>query len=112
MTTPEVVRCFDNYFRRVIYSLSTYIADYPEQALLTCIVQGWCPRCVCFRFFTRHHLHVFRCTTGKNNLENPGGRRSNEHTELLVRALELGELWEDYGLVGDIIVCSFFFFVI
>ncbi|OBZ74375.1 hypothetical protein A0H81_05452, partial [Grifola frondosa] len=44
MTTPEVVRCADGHFRRVIYGLGPYIADYPEQALLACIVQGWCPR--------------------------------------------------------------------
>jgi hypothetical protein len=46
MTTPEIARCPDNHFRRIIYSLAAYIADYPEQALLTCIVQGWCPKCV------------------------------------------------------------------
>lgn len=46
MTTPEVLRCFDGHFRRVIYSLGPYIADYPEQALLACIVQGWCARYV------------------------------------------------------------------
>jgi len=46
MTTPVVVRCFDNHYRRVIYSLGSYIADYPEQTLLACTVQGWCPRCV------------------------------------------------------------------
>jgi Plavaka transposase len=44
MTKPEIVRCSDGYFRRVIYGLGPYIADYPEQALLACIVQGWCPR--------------------------------------------------------------------
>lgn len=44
MTEPEIVRCADGYFRRVIYGLGPYIADYPEQALLACIVQGWCPR--------------------------------------------------------------------
>jgi len=48
MTTPEVV-CFpDGHFRRVIYGLGPYIADYPEQALLACIVQGWCPKYVFF----------------------------------------------------------------
>jgi hypothetical protein len=31
MTDPEVVRCPDGHFRRVIYSLGPYIADYPEQ---------------------------------------------------------------------------------
>ena len=44
MTTPEVVRYADGYYRRTIYGLGPYIADYPEQALLACIVQGWCPR--------------------------------------------------------------------
>lgn len=46
MTTPEVVRCFDYHFRNAIYSLGAYIADYPEQCLLACTVQGWCPRYV------------------------------------------------------------------
>ncbi|KAJ6631644.1 hypothetical protein B0H10DRAFT_2159848 [Mycena sp. CBHHK59/15] len=44
MTIPHVTRCADGHFRRVIYGLGPYIADYPEQALLTSIVQGWCPR--------------------------------------------------------------------
>lgn len=44
MTTPEVVLCFNNHCYRVIYSIGPYIADYPEQALLSCVVQGWCPR--------------------------------------------------------------------
>jgi hypothetical protein len=44
MTTPEVTRCPDGHFRRVIYGIGPYIADYPEQALLACIVQGWCPK--------------------------------------------------------------------
>ena len=44
MTVPEVVRFPDGHFRKVIYGIGPYIADYPEQALLACIVQGWCPR--------------------------------------------------------------------
>lgn len=44
MKNPEIVRCPDRHFRRAIYGLGPYIADYPEQALLTSIVQGWCPR--------------------------------------------------------------------
>lgn len=46
MLTPEVARCPDGHFRRVIYGLGPYIADYPEQCLLACIVQNWCPRLV------------------------------------------------------------------
>lgn len=44
MTTPEVMRCPDGHFRRVIFGLGPYIADYPEQVLITCIVQNWCPK--------------------------------------------------------------------
>ncbi|KAI0354066.1 hypothetical protein OH77DRAFT_1482399 [Trametes cingulata] len=88
MTTPEVILCGDGYYRKVIYGLGPYIADYPEQALLTCIVQGWCPI----------------CTNRKSNLDGDGGvLRSRDHTEFLVAEFELGELWEDYGIVGDIV---------
>jgi hypothetical protein len=44
MTTPEVVKCPDGHFRRAVYGLGPYIADYPEQVWLAGIVQGWCPR--------------------------------------------------------------------
>ena len=44
MTTPEVSKCSDGHFRRAIYGLGPYIADYLEQVLLGCIVQGWCVR--------------------------------------------------------------------
>jgi len=44
MSEPEVVRCPDGFYRRVIYGLGPYIADYPEQVLISGIVQGWCPR--------------------------------------------------------------------
>ncbi|KAG1860203.1 hypothetical protein DFJ58DRAFT_840085 [Suillus subalutaceus] len=46
MTTPEVVCSPDGHFRRAVYGLGPYIADYPEQALLACIVQNWCPNTV------------------------------------------------------------------
>ena len=44
MLEPKVVLCPDRNYRRAIYGLGPYIADYPEQALLACIVQGWCPK--------------------------------------------------------------------
>ncbi|KAG1850945.1 hypothetical protein F4604DRAFT_1687040, partial [Suillus subluteus] len=42
MTKPEVVRFGDGHYRRVIYGLGPYIADYEEQVLLACIVRSWC----------------------------------------------------------------------
>lgn len=44
MEKPEVIKCADGHYRRAVYGLGPYIADYPEQCLLACIVQGWCPR--------------------------------------------------------------------
>jgi hypothetical protein len=44
MKEPVIRRCPDGHFRRVIYDLIAFIADYPEQVMLTGIVQGWCPK--------------------------------------------------------------------
>jgi hypothetical protein len=52
-------------------------------------------------------LVLIRCTAKRTDLDGGGGRRSRDHTELLVSELELGVLWEEYGLVGDIVVCHF-----
>jgi len=57
MTTPKVVHFSDGHFRKVIYGLGPYIADYPEQALLACIMQGWCPRYDDFLPLTRYEMH-------------------------------------------------------
>jgi hypothetical protein len=105
MTTPEVVRFPDGHFRRVIYGLGPYIGDYPEQALLACIVQGWCPKYV----FSYVNLMLTdessRCTAPYDNLDSGHHtRRSQAHTELLAEKFELGILWNEYGVVGDIIV--------
>jgi len=44
MSTPEVVMCADGLYRHVVYGVGPYIADYPEQVLISGVVQGWCPR--------------------------------------------------------------------
>jgi len=44
MVTPEVVKCPDGHFRRAVYGLGPYIADYPEQVWLAAVIQGWCPK--------------------------------------------------------------------
>ncbi|OSD07797.1 hypothetical protein PYCCODRAFT_1357962 [Trametes coccinea BRFM310] len=88
MERPEVIQCGDGHFRKVIYGIGPYIADYPEQALLACVVQGWCPICL----------------TPKGKLEEGISLgRSRDHTELIVREFELGKLWNEYGVVGDIV---------
>ncbi|KAH9916450.1 uncharacterized protein B0H18DRAFT_939252 [Fomitopsis serialis] len=45
MTEPRITRCPDGHYRKVIYSLGPFIADYPEQVYLSGVVQGHCPKC-------------------------------------------------------------------
>ena len=46
MTKPEIVLCPDSHFRKAMYTLGPFIADYPEQVYLAGIVQGWCAKYV------------------------------------------------------------------
>ena len=46
MTEPDIVKCADGHYRKAIYGLGPYIADYPEQVLLAGIVGGWCVKYV------------------------------------------------------------------
>jgi hypothetical protein len=55
---------------------------------------------------------AFRCTAPADGLDDGTyGRRSREHTNLLVEEFELGVLWDEYGLVGDIVVRAFIFYI-
>jgi hypothetical protein len=45
-----------------------------------------------------------RCTEKLGSPENEGISRCRAHTDALVEELELGVLWDEYGLVGDIVV--------
>ncbi|KIN93763.1 hypothetical protein M404DRAFT_170289 [Pisolithus tinctorius Marx 270] len=87
MKVPEVVRFGDGYYRRVIYRLAAYIADYEEQVLLSCIVRNWCPKCLAHR----------------ENLDADALRRHRDHSDTVIAVLELRDLWDKYGIVGDLI---------
>ena len=107
MTTPEVARCPNGHYWRVIYGLSPYIANYPEQQSTSSF----------FQIISPSHLFL-RCTAPQLNLNQMEGvtRRCQDHTELLVHELELGILWDGWGVVGDIVVrlllpVSFFSFL-
>ncbi|KAF8803207.1 hypothetical protein BYT27DRAFT_7226079 [Phlegmacium glaucopus] len=86
MSKPEVVLCPDGHYRRAIYAIGPYIADYPEQVLLACVVQDWCPR----------------CTTLPQDLDRKAGLRLNVHRDTLIYVLSLKMIWSDYGYVGDV----------
>ncbi|KAF9236563.1 hypothetical protein BU15DRAFT_63917 [Melanogaster broomeanus] len=88
MSTPEVVCFGDGHYHQVIYGLGPYIADYEEQVLLACIVRGWC----------------LKCLANRENLDEDALHRCRDYTEALVEKGTLGELWDDFGIVGDLVV--------
>ncbi|KIK12997.1 hypothetical protein PISMIDRAFT_119792, partial [Pisolithus microcarpus 441] len=90
MKVPETILFGNSYYRRVIYALAAYIADYEEQVLLSCIVRNWCPKC------------LGHC----DNLDEDALRRSREHCDTIIEEFELCQLWDSYGIVGDIIVST------
>ncbi|KAK1223202.1 hypothetical protein PQX77_013925 [Marasmius sp. AFHP31] len=89
MTTPEVVECPDGHFRRAIYELGPYIADYPEQVWLSGIVQGWCPRC------TAKPTMLDEDTTALP--------RRRDIREFMIQVFDPGTLWSEHGLRSDVI---------
>ncbi|KAG2104001.1 uncharacterized protein F5147DRAFT_746603 [Suillus discolor] len=87
MTTPEVTCFGDGHYQHVIYGLGPYIADYEEQVLLACIVRNWCPKCV----------------ANREDLDEDVLPRSREYTEALVEEAPSGDLWEDFGIVVQLV---------
>ncbi|THH26521.1 hypothetical protein EUX98_g7665 [Antrodiella citrinella] len=69
--------------------LGPYIGDYPEQTLLACVVQNWCPKCT--------------ARAGQLDSDPNAILRCTEHTEALTARLGLGELWETWGIVADVV---------
>ncbi|TRM57413.1 hypothetical protein BD626DRAFT_551157 [Schizophyllum amplum] len=85
MKVPKIIRYGDGHYRKTMYGIGPYIADYPEQVLLACIVQGWCAH----------------CTAHADNLDGPSTRRMHAHTEALRGAFSPKQLWDDYGVIHD-----------
>ncbi|KAI9456212.1 hypothetical protein F5148DRAFT_1323925 [Russula earlei] len=85
MHEPVVRRCPDGHFRRVIYDLVAFIADYPEQVMLTGLVQGWCPKSL------------------PGSLDVYTGPRTARLVEGLTGLLDSKTLWKEYGIDDDVI---------
>jgi hypothetical protein len=106
-TGPVVRKCPDGHFRRVIYDLIAFIADYPEQVMLTGIVQGWCPKSVSLSFrFGQSDTDAIRCTASPDNLDVNATRRTQALTDGLAQVLDPKSLWNDHGIDDGIIVRS------
>ena len=68
---------------------------------------------IIYAFILGFLMSLSRCTAPADDLD--GGRyppRSKEHTELILAEFELGELWNEYGLVGDVVVTIYSLFLL
>ncbi|KAG0699194.1 hypothetical protein DFH29DRAFT_983604 [Suillus ampliporus] len=83
MTEFEVARFRDGHYCRIIYGLGPYIADYKEQVLLACIVRRWC---------------LSHC----ENLDEINLCHSRLHTDALIEECDHMTLWNEYGIVGEL----------
>ncbi|KAG1810404.1 uncharacterized protein HD556DRAFT_1428451 [Suillus plorans] len=89
MENFDVTRFPDGHYQRTVYGLGPYIADYPEQILLSGVVQNWCPRCL---------------GHGKDlDGSQPCLHRCEAHTELLIEQLTYKQAWDEYGIIADLI---------
>ncbi|KAG0706319.1 hypothetical protein DFH29DRAFT_980397 [Suillus ampliporus] len=86
MIKPEVVRFGDGHYRRVMYGLGPYITDYKEQVLLACIVRNWCAKCL----------------SRRGNLDEINLCRSRLHADALIEECDHATLWDEYGIVGEL----------
>ncbi|KAG1889687.1 uncharacterized protein F5891DRAFT_1131772 [Suillus fuscotomentosus] len=88
MTVPEVMRFGDGHFRRVIYGLGPYIADYPEQVVLSCIVSNWCAKCLAF----------------PTDLDGKDAQlRARVVTDILCDNVDFNTLWCQWGVDADVV---------
>lgn len=68
----------------MIYGLGPYIADYPEQSVLACVVYNWCAKCFAF----------------PGNLDRLNdGLRGREATDTLCEEFDYTMLWEEWGII-------------
>lgn len=54
-----------------------------------------------------HVICIARCQALPDELESMGPPRFREHTEALVDTLSLRELWDVFGVVGNVKVCLY-----
>ncbi|KAF8804851.1 hypothetical protein BYT27DRAFT_7225140 [Phlegmacium glaucopus] len=87
MKTPTVYRCPDGHFRRMIFDLGPFIANYPEQVMLAGVLQNWCPR----------------CTALPPDIDGAAGPRTNALTDVLLATFDMTTLHEEYRVDGPVV---------
>ena len=105
MTTPVINQFPDGHLRKTIYGLGPDICDYPEQVTHANIVYGWCTRYVIlFLCLSDTHVDFRSCISDPSDLDQMLLDRTVEHTEHLVENFSRKEIWDNYGIVADLIV--------
>jgi hypothetical protein len=57
-------------------------------------------------------IGLLRCDAHWRDLDHgDAGRRAHQHTEALLEAVGNKSLWDDYGIISDIMVCVSFFLI-
>ncbi|KAF8128116.1 hypothetical protein EV363DRAFT_1400617 [Boletus edulis] len=91
MTVPEVTMCADGHYRKVVYGLGPYIADYEEQVILAGIMWNWCGRCLAFPW----------------DLDREHGNHMRELLKALIEEVDTGTLWDEWGIVVNCFTSNF-----
>ncbi|KAG8215178.1 hypothetical protein J3R82DRAFT_8694 [Butyriboletus roseoflavus] len=91
MSTLDIVHFGDGHYCHIIYGLGPYIANYEKQVLLMYIVYGWCAK-----YFSP-----------QQDLDADALYCCQKHIESLLTQLSelfgLGQLWDEYGIVGGLV---------
>ncbi|KAF9538101.1 hypothetical protein CPC08DRAFT_651550 [Agrocybe pediades] len=87
MVHPVVLHSPDGHYRRWIFDLAGFIADYPEQVYLAGTVSNWCPK----------------CTALPSDLDGPRTIRTRSLTDQLKDTLDAKVLWNEYGIDKDVV---------
>ncbi|KAG6375122.1 hypothetical protein JVT61DRAFT_3319 [Boletus reticuloceps] len=82
MTTPELLQCSDNQYHHIIFGIGPYIADYPEQVLISGVVQNWCGRCIAF----------------PSDLDAGGPSRTTDLMDTIAEETTATVAWENWGV--------------
>ena len=102
MTSPKTIHCMDGHYHWAIFSLGYILNNACFQALFKVGVHGISIVVTVLNWFVPYPIYS-RCTAPSTNLNDGQFIQCLEnHTELLCETCEMPELWDKYGIVGDI----------
>lgn len=70
----------------------------------SCVTGAQSEYSLCHVSCSINRLLAFRCMARNKDLDADALYRCQEHTSVLVEDIDLGVLWDEYGIVGDLVV--------